>query len=254
MLTTVHLMRAVLSAPSLEALGETMTMATENLGFEYFAIAHHVPTTLLGTRPMRLHNYPSDWAEDYDRRGYGGIDPVHRASQMTNAGFRWSDIGEMIAINAQDRQVFDLGKSQGIWDGYTVPAHVPGEASGSVTFVNPPSRAMPDEIVMMAQSLGTAAFASARRIWTMRGILSRLPYLPLTPRQREILYWIALGKTDKEIAIIMDMRDETVTKHATQACERCGVNKRSLLVSRALCDGTLTFPQILPNWYSSFPV
>lgn len=253
-MTAMQLLRVACHARNLEALAFAMTTATARLGFDYYAITHHLPSGLRKGPQMRLHNYPSAWAEHYDRAGYGGADPVHRASQMTNAGFLWSEITDMIPMTRLDRHMLALGRQQGIGDGYTIPAHIPGEASGSVTFVIPAGRAVPDEVLAMAQSIGTTAFAAARRMWTMRGASSALPHLPLTDRQREVLRWIALGKSDKEIGMIMELSEETASKHAIQACERYGVNKRTLLVSRTLCDGTLTFPQILPNLYSAFPV
>jgi CheY-like chemotaxis protein/DNA-binding CsgD family transcriptional regulator len=50
--------------------------------------------------------------------------------------------------------------------------------------------------------------------------------LGLTPRQAEVLYWIAQGKTNAEIAIILGTSPRTVEKHVEQLLERLGVENR----------------------------
>lgn len=50
--------------------------------------------------------------------------------------------------------------------------------------------------------------------------------LGITPRQAEVLYWIAQGKTNAEIAIILGTSPRTVEKHVEQLFERLGVENR----------------------------
>lgn len=59
------------------------------------------------------------------------------------------------------------------------------------------------------------------------------------------MLWVAHGKGDWEIAIILGISEETVARHIKDACERYGVSKRTLLVIRALFDGTLTFTDLV---------
>lgn len=230
-----------------------MSAATELLGFRYYAITHHLDPKAYGGRSIRLHNYPKIWAESYDRRGLYVHDPVHRASHLTNEGFVWSTLAERLALSKADRQVMRLAGEHGIADGFTIPVNIHGEACGSVTFVNPPGREMSDLTLIMAHALGEAAFAAARRIWTIRGYAPALPGKPLTGRQREISFLVALGKTDREMSMLTGLSEETPGKHVSHIFERYEVNKRTLLVSRALFDGTLTFPQVFPHFYSAFP-
>ncbi|MCB1391115.1 MAG: autoinducer binding domain-containing protein [Rhodobacteraceae bacterium] len=57
--------------------------------------------------------------------------------------------------------------------------------------------------------------------------LSALPYLPpgrrLTHRQREVMEWVAEGKTTADIALIMGITPPTVEKHLRLARETLGV-------------------------------
>ncbi len=56
----------------------------------------------------------------------------------------------------------------------------------------------------------------------------------LTRRQREIMEWIAEGKTSAEAAIILDISPRTVEKHLEAVFQRLGVENRITAVRRYL--------------------
>lgn len=58
--------------------------------------------------------------------------------------------------------------------------------------------------------------------------------LGLTPRQAEVAYWVAQGKTNPEIAIILGASPRTIDKHMERILARLGVeNRASLIVATA---------------------
>ena len=239
-----HFMRLVETVSSADDLSAAMHEMCTVLGFDYFALTHHVDLLRASGTAIRVHNYPARWADFYDGNALGVSDPVHRASHVTSAGFTWSRIAEMIPLTAADRRVLALGRDQGISDGFTVPANVPGEAFGSCSFANRAGRPLPEESLPLAQLAGTFAFEGARRLWLMRHPAGDEPAPVLTDRQRDCVLWAARGKGDWEISRILGVSEETVARHIKQACERYGVNKRTLLAIRTLFDGTLTFTDI----------
>lgn len=58
--------------------------------------------------------------------------------------------------------------------------------------------------------------------------------LPLTSRERDVLYWIAAGKTDRDIGAILCISPRTVHKHLQHIYEKLGVETRTAAVMRAL--------------------
>ncbi|PZQ50524.1 MAG: LuxR family transcriptional regulator [Novosphingobium pentaromativorans] len=228
---------------TMDDLGAVLTEATTTLGFQRYALTHHVDLMHAGGRVMRLHNYPAQWADFYDRHGIGLSDPVHRASHVTASGFAWREIPAMIPLNLQDHKILELGRQQGIGDGYTVPINVPGEANGSVTFVNGTGIPLHEPSLPLAQLFGIWAFEKARRLSSGRGTGGAGAPI-LTMRQREFTALAALGKTDGEIADLTGVTKQTAGLHLRNACECYGVSKRTLLVVRALFDGTITLTQI----------
>jgi LuxR family quorum-sensing system transcriptional regulator CciR len=221
---------------------EALSGITRDLGFNYFALTHHVDVGRNSTA-IRLHNYPSDWVRWFDEQGLGPVDPVHRASHMTSVAFPWSKLDEMIALTARDLDVLEAARKEGIGDGFTVPAHVPGEAHGSCSFAAVTGVPLNHDCLPLAQLVGAFGFEAARRIRGVRG--PRLPNPRLTDRQRECLMWAARGKSDWEIAKILDVSHETVIQHLKQARDRYGVGKRTPLAIHALFDGTIAFVDVM---------
>ena len=61
---------------------------------------------------------------------------------------------------------------------------------------------------------------------TGTGILSQL-----TPRENEILFWIARGKSNSEIANILEIKPATVGKHLEHIYPKLGVENRTAAAS-----------------------
>ncbi len=65
---------------------------------------------------------------------------------------------------------------------------------------------------------------------------------PLTPRERDVMHWLAHGKTDAEIAALLGCSPRTVHKHLEHTYVKLGVETRTAAVMRALAmrppDGT----------------
>jgi DNA-binding NarL/FixJ family response regulator len=56
---------------------------------------------------------------------------------------------------------------------------------------------------------------------------SRLSHAALTPRETEVLSWLAKGKTNRDIADILGMSPRTVNKHLEHIFEKLGVETRT---------------------------
>jgi LuxR family quorum-sensing system transcriptional regulator CciR len=215
-----------------------------DMGVRYFALTHHVDFSKPSFTGLRLHNYPLAWQNWFDENRLGTSDPIHRASHVSSIGFAWSAVPRMIKMTAADKSVLSQAHLVGIGDGFTVPAHVPGETNGSCSFAMDSGEAFPSDLSYLAQLIGGFSFEAARRITRVRDIWAD-PNPTLTDRQRECVLWAARGKTDHEISVILAISQETVIQHLKQARERYGVQKRALLAVRALFDGLISFTDIL---------
>lgn len=220
-----------------------MADVTQWLGFRHFAISHHVDQAATG-KAIRLNNYPARWVDYYERRGLGTVDPVHRASHMTNEGFWWTDMSGLIRLNERDEEIMKLGRIQGIGQGFTIPNNLPGEVCGSCTFAAEQGFILDPVKEGLAQLAGLAAFGAAHRLWPGRGALPIAARPVLTPQQCACVELVAHGKTDRQIGYTLGIAEETVASHIKNAYERCGVNKRASLVAFALLNGLVMLSKL----------
>ncbi len=233
--------RDVRDLKSEEALAGAIADVASDLGVRYFALTHHVDVRR-SSAAIRIHNYHDGWADWFDEQSLGGSDPVHRASNVTSVGFAWSRLPDMIALTPEDRRILELARKEGIGEGFTVPAHVPGEAHGSCSFACVTGDVLSEEHLPLLQLVGAFAFEAARR---MRRTRFAAEPVRLTDRQRECVMWAARGKSDWEIARILGVSEATVGEHLRHAYERYGVGKRTLVAVHALFDGTIGFLDVL---------
>jgi DNA-binding response OmpR family regulator/DNA-binding CsgD family transcriptional regulator len=59
-------------------------------------------------------------------------------------------------------------------------------------------------------------------------------YFGITKREAEVCLWIAKGKTNREIARILEMSPRTVNKHLEQLFKKLGVDNRTLAAALAI--------------------
>lgn len=94
---------------------------------------------------------------------------------------------------------------------------------------------------LVVRSLGHAGFGETMLLLERRAAAapqdSRLESAALTPREAEVLSWVAKGKTNRDIAEILGMSPRTVNKHLEHVFEKLGVETRAAaaaLAARAL--------------------
>ena len=79
-----------------------------------------------------------------------------------------------------------------------------------------------------------AAAAGARRGPPREATPADLEPLGLTPREAEVLFWVARGKTNDEIATVLGIGLTTVKKHLESTFTKLGVENRTTAAAMAL--------------------
>jgi LuxR family transcriptional regulator, quorum-sensing system regulator CciR len=227
-------------------LAAVLAQIAKELGFAYFALSHHVDVRTSHQPVIRIHNYPAEWERYYNDQQLGWTDPVFRACQVTGVGFAWSRLPKMIPLTSRDRHMMDCAAKHGLGDGYTVPAFVPGDVNGSCSFAGAPGEPLQPEHLATAQLVGAFAFEAARRLLN-REYQKLYDPAKVSQRERDCLIWIARGKSDSEIAVILGISPETVHQYVKHARANYDAVSRSQLVAHALFSGTISFMDIFPR-------
>jgi len=167
----------------------------QEIGFHYFALIHHRDFRRSPPRMIRFENYPESWAAHFVENGLYAYDPIHCACLTSNVGFAWADVPRKIAITSRQRTILEDAAKHGLGEGFTVPANIPGECSGSCSFAMRRGVSLREENLLLAQLIGGFAFQAARRLAS-----DGFPPPPrpprLTPRQHDCLLLAIQGKSD----------------------------------------------------------
>ncbi len=94
-----------------------------------------------------------------------------------------------------------------------------------------PGRSLPGGGLLQAQYLGRAGLGESMLVLRAEAdnttTQQRLRDAALTPREAEVLAWLAKGKTNRDIADILGMSPRTVNKHLEHIFEKLGVETRA---------------------------
>lgn len=187
------------------------------------------PRILLNTRPL-------DYALHYQRENYFQKDPVVLALSRSFAPVAWQDVRKQ-KLSRRERTIIDEGREFGARDGILIPIF---GASGSLSLFSPCGFA-PDLSARARSALemiGIYSYQALRRALYRRS--ESIQRDPLTNREREVMKWVATGKTDDEIATILRISRETVTTHVENAKRKLNAVRRTYAVVQALRMGEIT--------------
>lgn len=101
----------------------------------------------------------------------------------------------------------------------------------SATVIGEVTTRMLDQSSLVARHMGPSGISESmlllQRVPTNAVTRNRSPEVSLTPRETEVLSWLAKGKTNRDIADILGMSHRTVNKHLEHIFEKLGVETRS---------------------------
>jgi DNA-binding NarL/FixJ family response regulator len=95
---------------------------------------------------------------------------------------------------------------------------------------------VPDELAatIRARLHRAELTGAARKSGTSEATPDQLESLGLTPREAEVLFWVARGKTNDEIGTVLGIGLTTVKKHLESTYSKLGVENRTTAAAMAL--------------------
>ncbi len=131
----------------------------------------------------------------------------------------------------------DQYREAGIRAAIIAPVHLPGGAIGAVVWASDARVDMPSIFRDEAERLHALALRFIATYHDARAIGPKGPAVLLTRREIQCLKWSAAGKTDAEIATIIDISVPTVRFHVTNAARKLGVAGKAQAIHRATTLG-----------------
>jgi DNA-binding NarL/FixJ family response regulator len=88
--------------------------------------------------------------------------------------------------------------------------------------------------LVSTQESGNCTFRICHFVETVSGEDKLKSKLNITSRESEVLFWLSNGKTNKEIAVILNIGSRTVNKHLEQVFVKLGVENRTTAAGIAI--------------------
>ena len=183
-----------------------------------------------------VNTRPESYAEHYLRNNLLFKDPVIAAMRANFDVLSWSDVRKR-GLSRSQLRIIDEGRDFGATDGLTIPVL---SSTGCVGVFCPcglkpdlseRARAALELIGLYAhQELQRAAMRDKRRVAAHR---------PLTPREREVMRWVAVGKTNDEIGCILGVQGATIKPILARAQLKLDASGRTYAVVQAIRLGEL---------------
>ena len=178
------------------------------------------------TKPDQFRLYergmPPEWMRRYLERDFDLIDPVSTAATTRNEVGTLGELLKQLTVNDVGRLFVEEATRMGLTDGLAIPTSGLRHARGffGVDNVAAEDLAKVDRSLMCA--VAQHAHLRIDRIEEEHGA----GIDGLSPREAEILNWVAAGKSNPEIAMILGISEATVGTHLKRLFTKLGVHDR----------------------------
>ncbi len=217
-----------------ENFEEFIEQLCQRLGVEYGSYGTINPLTGVA---QGYATYKPDWKRFYIENKMQLVDPTIHRAVLSMAPVEWSRFERDPEFHLMFRTAHDFGiTSQGV----TVPIRGPYGDRGllSVTASLPEAewRKLQSNIIGELQIAAVHLHDAAMRSGLLIGPLTR-PQLSI--REREVLQWVAAGKSQQDVGDILSISSRTVEIHLRSAREKLGALTTIQAVGRAIGLGII---------------
>ncbi len=217
------------------------------LGFDrvvYSLITDH--PSLKKTRQHGIvRNYPDDWMKYYFSKGYVDVDPVIKVIKQREGPFVWGDLPQFKPITKEESTLMNEAQDAKLLDGVGVSFHGP---NGQIVGMGVASSAGGAEIDRDSLSLIHLLCAQFNHIYQTIEREHSAPeqIVTLSDREKEILTWLAVGKSKSVIGDILHISENTVKTYLQRAFAKLGVHTKQEAIVHAIRLGLIT-PALSPT-------
>jgi len=177
--------------------------------------------------------YPEAWRRTYLKERLHLSDPLARRAMNFTRPYFWSEIPDLPDLTQEERDYIALVAREKLGEGMGVPVFGPAGRNGYCALgFGTAERPLDDEILELhaACQMGHLAYC--------RLLLRDLPReTSLSAREKEILRWVARGRTNTQIADVLHLSRNTVETYIRRCFEKLDVNDRVSAALRGMALG-----------------
>ena len=178
--------------------------------------------------------FPREFVADY-RDGLYQDDPARQHALTAVAPFFLSGTREILALSDREKAFLDRFEQLGIEEWLCIPVFGPYGQNGYCGLATRHEAQMSDAEVHELHIAAQMGFLHYCKLQ----LSSRAAPVSLSRREREILEWVARGKSNAAIADILKISTNTVDTHLRRAFDKLDVSDRTVATVRAIGLGLI---------------
>lgn len=214
----------------LDDLISDFSKSLHRLGFSRFMMTRLPAMNEKNAEPYIIaRTWPDEWLGQYRTENYFWNDPVTKFSFGYAQAFTWAEARAQSTRTQAALRIASEAKSIGMVDGLGFPMGDPSAAQAVVSLASDQLIRLPDSAKALIRMMCVSCEVRATEL------INKPPAtLPLTAKEREVLQWIANGKTMGEAADILGLSGQTVVTHVNHAKQKLDSMTVAQAVAKAL--------------------
>lgn len=188
---------------------------------------------------IRAEGFPADWMREYIDEKLVQIDPIPELAARMATPFYWHDAANLAPPTKASASYLAKMEEARLGDGLALYVFGPAMQNAYVGLGF--GRERLDLSVEMLWTIQVVAQAGHLRACVLRSY-DRKP-LALSLREREVLRWVARGKSNSVIAEILSLSPHTVDAHMRRVYAKLNVNDRTSAAIRGIGSGLILLDQ-----------
>jgi len=217
------ILRRITDAPTLPLIWRHMTRYFRRHGFgasSYYIVRSG--SNLPAAVPLQ-EGFSSEEIETYMSFDFQRLDVVPRFALAAGVPVRWSDAWGSSQTTPEERAFLEALRAINFSDGYTLPCYGPNSRNAVVSIAHKGEGTAEPTLLMRMHFAAQAAHLRICALFADEVGLDR----QLSSREKEILDWVARGKSNGVIADILEISPGTVDTYMRRIYEKLEVSDRT---------------------------
>ena len=224
-ISSQNFLELAISTEPVDAVVAGFSDAIAEFGFSVCAGGGFVGPTNKNTSRYFFNTWPLDWLEIYENEGLAEDDPVVIEARRRNIPFSWGDLEQNENFTRLGARVVKRGYDYGWRQVFVVPVHGAFGYFGLVTMASKEKAEIDAMDRIILRSMAIAVHDRCHKSNQPNPTGAALT--DISPREIEIMKWVAVGKTDSEIGQIIDRSKSTAHFHIEQVKKKLKVHSRT---------------------------
>lgn len=216
-----------------EELLASLETSFKAFGFDSFNLGCHKNDKYELALNPTLANWPRSFMIDYEGRHWADFDPTLARAAVAREAFEWSV--RDIYPDCRQRDYMEFLLSTPLRGGFAIPLAARKGTVSSISVESHREQKFSPWVPQALMVIANCAVLKAEALGLCRENISideSVQSHRLSATQLEILKWAAAGKSNGDIALIVNLSERVVKYHMSEILKKLGVATRSQAIAR----------------------